>query len=234
MIDVLYIYKHSPNNGEELRYSLRSLEKNVLDVHRVVISGDCPDFINKEKVIYIETEDIGAPMTNHWWKVLNAFERTNSDRFALMYDDIFFVKPTNLSNYPFYQKGALCDNKDGGEHYRQTLKNAELLLKRFFVSTYNHELHVPCIYEKEKFKELDFWFFCMKDDCQSAAVRSIYGNKFCSNQPYRGDIKVKDKETKIEDIVGIADCFSCSDEVFTGNTLEFLKKEFPNKSKLEL
>ena len=232
MIDVLYIYKNSPNNGEELRYSLRSLEKYVDDYGSVIICGDKPDFISDE-VIYIEAKDIGAPMTNHWWKVLNAFERTGAYNLALMYDDIFFVKPTCLSHYPFYQKGKLEDNQEGGEHYRQTLKNAQILLENNFCDTYNHELHVPCVYNIDKFKELGFWFFTMKDDCQSAAVRSIYGNRFCKHQPYRGDIKIKDKNTKVEDIIGVADCFSCSDEVFNGNVLEFLKKEFPDNSGFE-
>lgn len=232
MIDILYIYKNSLNNGEELRYSLRSLEKYVDDYGNVIICGDKPDFINDE-VIYIETKDIGAPMTNHWWKVLNAFERTGACELALMYDDIFFVKHTNLTHYPFYQKGKLKDNQEGGEHYRQTLKNAEMVLKSNCFNTYNHELHVPCIYNIDKFREMSFMFYAMKDDCQSAAVRSIYGNSFFENQPYRGDIKIKDKNTKVKDVIGVADCFSCSDEVFNGNVLEFLKKEFPDKSRFE-
>ena len=232
-MDIVYIYKNSPNNGEELRYSLRSVEKYVRDVGTIIICGDKPDFIDTDLVMYIDAKDIGAPMTNHWWKVLNAFERTGACKLALMYDDIFFVKPTFLSHYPFYQKGKLEDNQEGGEHYRQTLKNAQMLLESNCCDTYNHELHVPCVYDADNFKELGFWFFTMKDDCQSAAVRSIYGNRFRHKQPYRGDIKIKDKMVRVEDVIGCADCFSCSDDAFSGNVLEFLKKEFPKKSEWE-
>ena len=89
MIDILYIKgAKSPNNDDELRYSLRSL-KFVRDKGRVFITGNRPDFV--QNIIHIPCDDIGCRMINHWWKVTQTILQTDiSDDFVLMYDDIFF------------------------------------------------------------------------------------------------------------------------------------------------
>lgn len=93
MIDVLYIKgKQSNNYDSELKYSLRSLDVCVSDIGRVFITGECPNFVDKSKVVFTPENDIGCPMINHWWKVSQTIKQTDiSDNFALMYDDIFFV-----------------------------------------------------------------------------------------------------------------------------------------------
>ena len=235
MIDILYIYKHSTNDDQELKYSLRSLEKYVNDYKRIFITGDIPDFIDEKKVIYTPEKDIGAPMTNHWWKVIQTIRNThdkNTYEFALMYDDIFFVKPTNLSNYPYYQRGDLGEDKNGGEHYQQTLLNAKQFLEEHGQTTYDFELHTPFVYDSYSFAKINHLFESRKDDCQSMAVRSVYGNTFHSDAPYRGDIKIRGLE-KVEDVIGVADCFSVSESAFQYDTKRFLEKEFPNKSRWE-
>lgn len=233
MIDVLYIYRESPNNGLELKYSLRSLEKYVRDVDRVFIATDrMPEFL--KEVNQVEVKDLWCPMATHWWKIKNVIDKTDiSPNFALMYDDIFFVKETNLTNYPHYQKGRLIDNKDGGEHYRQTLLNARDWLKKDrWGEPYNFEVHTPFVYCKDAFKYLTDIFMPLMNDCQAMAVRSVYGNLFCKESPYRGDIKIRDN-TKVEDVIGVGDCFSCSDDAFNCQVKGFLEKEFPEKSRCE-
>lgn len=235
MIDVLYIYKHSPNDDKELKYSLRSLERYVLDVNRVFITGECPDFINKNKIIFTPCEDCYAPMSSHWNKVQKTTLETNIGiNFALMYDDIFFTRITHLTNYPHYQRGVLGDDPNGGEHYKQTLLNARDLLRKENYTTFDYEVHTPFVYNKANFWALKDVFEPLKNDHQSMAVRSVYGNMFCKEAPYRGDIKIRDKSTRVKDVIGTADCFSCSDDAFNGQVLEFLGFEFPNKSKWEV
>ena len=72
----------------------------------------------------------------------------------------------------------------------------------------------------------------LMNDCQAMAVRSIYGNLFCKEPPYRGDLKIRDN-INIENVIGMVDCFSCSDYAFNGNVLKFLEKEFTDKSRWE-
>lgn len=70
-MDAVYFYKHSPHGGEEIRYSLRSLEKHAPYIRKVWIFGDRPNFLsrNKKLIEHVSHEDvniIGAkiPVTN--------------------------------------------------------------------------------------------------------------------------------------------------------------------------
>lgn len=234
MIDILYIKgKISPNYDEEMKYSLRSLEKYVLDYGRVFITGDCPLFVNKSTVIHTLENDIGVPTINHWWKVSQTIKKTDiSQKFALMYDDIFFVKPTKLENYPFFSKGMLEDKPFEG-FYRKSCGNAYEFLKNNGYNTNDCELHIPCIYDRDKFVELDKIFDKIKDKKDGMVVRSVYGNMFEPCMPYRDDIKIRLSTESVERVIGDADCFSVSDWVFNNNVYPWLKEHFKERSRFE-
>lgn len=235
MVDVLYIKgEKSENDDLEMKYSLRSLARYGECYNRVFITGCLPDFVDKSKVVYTPADDIGAPMTNHWWKVRKTISSTDiSENFILMYDDIFFVRNTNLCGYPYYFRGELGEFETGGEHYRQTLLNAKKFLLDGRATTYDFELHIPFRYNRTFFAALDAFFEPLKYDAQSMAVRSVYGNNFADIKIGRADIKIRGKE-KVEDVIGGADCFSVSDDAFKYDTLDFLRKNFPERSKYEL
>ena len=220
MIDILYILGTGSKFGnEELKYSLRSLETYVKDYGRVFITGVCPPFINKKSIIHTHEYDIGVPTVNHWWKVTQTIKKTDiSDRFVLMYDDIFFVKTVELSNYPFYQKGLLTD-KNGDSIYRRSVTKAAEWLIREECTYYDCELHIPCVYDRVKFMELEPIYEKMR-------LESIPEEK-------RGDIKLRSSTETVEGMIGDADCFSVSDWVYQCDTQRWLKEHFPNKSRWE-
>ena len=57
-MDILYVVgRGSTWNNNELKYSLRSIAKNGINVDRVFIVGYIPDFINREEVICLPFED---------------------------------------------------------------------------------------------------------------------------------------------------------------------------------
>ena len=56
-MDIIYPYKLDELNGRELKYSLRSVAKNV--PHRnIILIGEAPDRINKDTVRIIPYKDI--------------------------------------------------------------------------------------------------------------------------------------------------------------------------------
>lgn len=60
-IDILYIKgKPSINNDLEMKYSLRSLERYVMDYGRIFITGECPEYIDQKKVVFTPADDIGT------------------------------------------------------------------------------------------------------------------------------------------------------------------------------
>ena len=235
MIDVLYIKgKPSLSMDLELKYSLRTLEQNAKGIGRVFITGECPEFINKDKIIFTPEEDIGSPMINHWWKVKQTIERTDiSKRFVLMYDDIFFTKEVEIETYPFYQKGFLHQIKTGGPVYRESLYNAAEWLLNHGKTMYDFELHVPCIYDKNKFKKLTEVFEKIKGEYPAMAVRSVYANLFEKERPFRSDIKFRTPNESPEDLPEEADCLSVSDSAFRYKVLPWLEKNYPERSKYE-
>ena len=235
MIDVLYIKgEPSSNNDLEMLYSLRTLERHVKDLGTVFITGQCPEFIDQGKVKFLPIRDIGSPMINHWWKVHETIMMTKiSKNFALMYDDIFFIADTKLTKYPFYQKGFLHQQTDGGEVYQESLRNAAEWLICRGKTIYNHELHVPCIYNGPKFIRMAEIYSKKVHEFPGMAVRSVYANLFEFNHPYRKDIKFRTQHDKVEDIIGTTDCFSVSDQIFGVNALPWLKKNYTERSKWE-
>ena len=68
-MDILYyIGKGSHHNNQELRYSLRALEKHCKDIGNVWIVGNRPHFLNNN-IKYLWVEDSGQ-----WWQ--NAYRKT--------------------------------------------------------------------------------------------------------------------------------------------------------------
>jgi len=237
MIDILYIKgKPSDNQDEEMKYSLRTLQRHVLDAGRVFITGQCPDFINQEEVIFTPVEDIGAPMINHWWKVDQTIRKTDiSQNFVLMYDDIFFVKDVKLSKYPLYNKGFLWEIQTGGPVYQQSLRNANEWLYENYKTGYDFELHIPFIYNKTKFKRLREVFEKIRGEYPGMAVRSVYGNLYQPDDKriYRRDIKIRLPNEWPQEVIGNADCFSVSDFAFQFRTKQYLEENYKERSKYE-
>lgn len=229
-IDILYIKgKKSINNDIEMKYSLRSLELYVMDYGRIFITGECPEYIDQKKVVFTPADDIGTPMTNHWWKVFKTIQMTDiSDYFVLMYDDIFFSGPTYLIDYPPYQRGKLGEQHTGSAAYRNRLEETKKWLEKNGLPTYDFELHIPFIYNRENFMKMGA--------NEGRAVRSTYGNMFIPKTqltPYRADIKIRDMNEKIEDIPFPYECFSVSDQAFKYHVQPWCEKTFKEKSRWE-
>lgn len=230
MIDILYIKGvKSPNEDNELLYSLRSLSKNVKDSGRVFVTGKCPSFV--KNIIHTPVDDIGCKMINHWWKVTQTILQTDiSDNFVLMYDDIFFLKEIELSKYPFYNMGQLGEHITGTPQYRKNLEEARRWLYNNGYGRIDFELHVPIIYNREKFLKLREIYEPYIDKPVAPAPRSIYGNIYNLPTEYREDLKIRNKSDTLT--IGDVDCFSTSDEAFK-HVLPLLKEKFPERCEYE-
>lgn len=228
LIDVVYIKgKTSPSNDEEIRYSLRSLHC-VTDLGRVFITGNRPSFVTN--VIHTPCDDIGCRTINHWYKVTQTILQTDiSDDFILMYDDIFFTKEVSLSNYPFYNTGEMRNHTSGTPAYIENIREAERVLKKMGKPTLDYSLHVPCIYNREKFLQLQEIYKPYIKRGLAPSVRCVYGNMFNVRTEYREDLKLRGKDSNIGD----KECFSTSDESFK-NIYNYLKERFPERCKYEI
>ena len=233
-INVLYIVGNGSLYGDkELRYSLRSLDKFGQNVGRLFITGECPDFIDKEKITFLPELDIGCRSINHWWKVDQTFRKTDiGDRALLMYDDIFFCKPVDLSCYPWRWRGMLPEYPEKSQYRKMLFNTHEWLFKRSY-PVFNYCMHQPCIYEKEKFLSMAETFNDLKLSDIGMSVRSLYGNMFAEKDEFQEDLKIRATVPDLEKLISDRDCFSIADDCFEGPVEEWLKKKVPEKSRWE-
>lgn len=233
-LDVLYIVGYgSVCFNQELMYSLRSLEKYCSGYNRIFITGECPNFVKKSTIVYTEAKDIGCRAINHWWKVNETINKTDiSERFVLMYDDIFFCQKTNLSEYPWYYRGEL--SKDPPKNlYQMMMSKTREYLKDNHRPTKNYACHFPCIYGKKNFSSMAPAFEELIKDNLGMSVRNIYGNYFIHGGVKRDDIKIRTNDSDIDTLVKKTECFSTADYCFDGTVKDWCLKEFKEKSRWE-
>jgi hypothetical protein len=181
-MDVVYICRSGPN--EELRYSIRSVEKNL--PHRsIVVIGQAPEWY---KGPFIEVANSNAKYSNARSN-LDALVSSKyiTDDFILMNDDFFIMRPIEKISY-FYE-GTLLERAEKNElltttgAYTKLLYNThDRLVKLGIDRPLNYEVHIPMIMNKAKLKDV-----LKKKDC---LWRSLYGNIYNVGGIEHEDVKV--------------------------------------------
>ncbi len=170
-MDVLYyIGSGSKHNNDEIRFSLRSLEKYCVDLDRVFVVGNKPPFL--KNVTYLWVED-----KFEWWR--NAFEKTKaaikagiSDEFLLMNDDFFMLQKFRAATYPFYHKGDI--SLEPKNAYQEVLRNTRCVLEKQGAPFKHYGVHCPIRIVGKKYLELEKYFL------SPVSARCLYGNLFCN------------------------------------------------------
>lgn len=151
-MDAVYILgTGSPCANEEIRYSIRALEENMLDLRNVWIIGELPKFL--PVIFHVAANDL---MSEKW---KNAYVKTRiaceqgeiSDDFILMNDDFFMCEPFMGAELPFFalqgSNGGTC-----GQH--------------------SFQVHAPMRINKEMYAKMPFSL--EQKACRSP--RSFYAN----------------------------------------------------------
>jgi len=98
MIDIVIPLRKNDYWGEDIRYALRSLEKNFREEFEVHLIGYCPEWCRNVNHITLE-ESFSEPdkKTGNIGKALKmAMELF--PRFVWSYDDVYFIKPVTLKD----------------------------------------------------------------------------------------------------------------------------------------
>lgn len=215
-MDILYyIGNGSIYNNDELRYSLRSIEKYCKDVDRVFIVGNKPEFL--KDVEYIWVEDKYKWHTNACLKTKAAIEAGISEDFLLMNDDFFMLKPFEAKKYPHYHKGDIPEKPNN--EYQKIVVNTGNYLKSLGKPFKHYGVHCPMRINAKKYMLLERYFF------EPMSIRCLYGNLFCEG------VETKDNKDKVlkKSETG---CFS-STPVADGSLMMVLKELYPEPSRWE-
>ena len=234
-MDILYILGDgSPFYNEELKYSLRSLERYGKNIGRVILVGEKPSFLDYSKIEHYPFNETGVKEFRIAAKILHACNIGAVDGdFLFCNDDFFFTKEFDCNNFPYYQKGLLYTgqlNNAYADHLRLT---RDFLLSKG-KPTYHFDVHCPIIYNSDRFQCLiEAWEYSR--DSIGMVVKSTYANMYGLNGPFYNDIKLKALETPMDKfLMGINECFSIYDQAWNLGVKKYLESNFTSKSKWEL
>ncbi len=227
-IDIVYFVKESSDN-EELRYSLRSVEKNF--PHRKVwIYGGCPNGIMPDRLIKISQTG-----NTKWDKVRNMFRQVClnneiSEDFVLFNDDFFVMKPLKnlevMFRCPLYEHIVKLEMKfqNKPNEYSTELRKATKALGDLGMTVNSYELHVPMLFNRHKLLEILGAFPGLH------CTRTLYGNFHEIGGKQHDDVKVFEVGQSFDrDSIFL----STEDSTFPGEVGEFIRSKFKERSRFE-
>lgn len=228
--DIVYFVKNASHN-EELRYSLRSIEKNF--PHATVwIYGFCPYELNTDRIVNVEQME---PTKWQNTRKLMAAACANDDitpDFWLFNDDFFIMKP--ITELPPLYDGDIITHieeikaRHGGTAtaYTNQLEHLAKTLKTAGYGTKNYAIHKPMLINRAKMRET------LEKYPDEPMLRALYGNMHnIGGQPAK-DCKIAAHlrpNTKDEAII------STDDFAFANlDTGDYIRAQFPDKCKYEV
>lgn len=226
--DVVYILKRELDT-DELKYSLRSVEKNF-PINRVWFIGGQPKGF--QNIVRLQHEQIGnckwELIRSSMWKAINAEDLT--EEFFLFNDDFFVMKPVDTDSFINFVDGTLSRRIDelhtehGMNPYCRTLFKLEQELRTMHEPTMNFDVHLPMLLNKEQVKATLY-------KCSSPQMRSAIGN--LNRLPFviHPDVKVYDLESVPTDETYL----STNDDTFNkGKVGKYIRETFATKSRFEV
>lgn len=162
------------DQNEELRYALRSFEKN-LPHRQVVIVGHKPRWLRG--VLHIPTQQTGTKYKNSTRNVEAACRHPEvSETFLLCNDDFFVLKRTEPM--PVFHWGPMKDveryyaARANGAYLKGLRATKELLAELGYKNPLSYELHLPMPMQKRKFLEV----LKLGRHIRALHKRTLYGN----------------------------------------------------------
>jgi hypothetical protein len=234
-MDLLYILgKGSQFHNEELRYSLRSLERFGKNIDRLILVGEKPNFLDYSKVVHLPFKEEGVKDYRIASKILHACTTgTIAGDFLFCNDDFFFQKPFDCNAFPYYRKGQLLYGKAVTAYQCHLEVTRDYLISQN-KPTLHFDVHCPIIYNSKKFIKLsDHWEY--SKTTIGLVVKSVYANSYLIKGKNYTDVKLKQLiDQRDFDLINLNECFSIYDVAWKNGVESFLMREFQEKSKWEI
>lgn len=226
----------SCSDNDELRILLRSVEKNVEDIGRVVIvTQKVPDWLCNATIVPCEDTLGHNKDGNMITKVMLALESLDiHGDVCITCDDTVFMSHTKLADCPvLYNSRNRNDfNETGNRWHRRMIRTFDYLESKGVYLSHNYECHAPQVFNAD----------ILRDKVPTIDYRSGIGfgifTLFRALSGETGGIEQSKFKTTHEDIDSV---YSCMDKQFAGyKDVSFLKglrerlfSIFNNKSKYE-
>ena len=250
-MDILYVVGNRLSEwyNNELRYSLRCLERNGVNVGKVYVVGYRPPFLNDETVTFLQCKD--KTNVKHY-NIQNCIDYAvkNSDIgarddgwFLLSSDDHFYIQSTDFATYPFYWRGVELPNAADNTYHRTLLSTREVL------ETCGHPCHHLAwhgnthlnakVWCSDEFQRILRWALTMPEGCEPTCLMLNYmlGKGMLSMEQFtaRADSKFNGDctDAQVADALDSREVVSSTDNIERSALGRYLQKNYRQPSKYE-
>ena len=137
----------------ELRFCLRGLEKNFLDLGNVWIVGEKPDWCVRVRYLRIPDFFTSNKDANLITKVLTAcYQREMTPRFVRCSDDEIFLRPTRFAEMVPYHQGEI--RRPHGNRWHRRLERTGRWLRHSGLTAFNYDSHLPAPMRQDRFLKI--------------------------------------------------------------------------------
>lgn len=229
LYDVVYILKSGDEPTDELKYSLRSVEKNF--PHRKVwFFGAGREDLQPDEFVFVQQEG-----ETKWEKVTNTIRKICEDdriteNFWLFNDDFFIMKKTSdlqpaVIGTLWHRARDIELRKHRNTRYAEQLRMTARALRDAGFDRLDYAAHTPLLVNRTKAAEAISAF------PGQHMFRSIYGNYARIGGVIMDDVKIFDLSQKP---TGEERLLSTTDESFTsGEAGKYIRGKFGRKSRFE-
>jgi hypothetical protein len=221
--------------NNELRYSLRSMEKHLTGFDEVVVVGDTlPAWLTG--VTPVNIPDAGKFRSmNTLVKITETLKLTRADKFVLWYDDIFLTKTFNARSFPNYFKGNLLKNFSKlSDHslYKQSRLITYQTLFHHGYTTHCFECHCPFVFNTGDFIRIMKLF---PNRAPGYLYKSLYANIMKVHATKMNQLMLHEPldHDQISSRIGEHGFFSIRDQALNEDLKQWLGAQYPDSSKFE-
>lgn len=220
-------------NDWELKYSLRSLEQNFLDLRKVYLIGKRPDFIDASKVtyIYFPDEPTGNKDRNLIQKMVYLSTLPQlTENFLMNSDDHFILREIRTEDIKPYIEPKKRKYNHAKLWQRRFMRTRSILEDNGFPA-WNYDTHTPHVIQKKSCKEMLKYNF----DGGGLTAFSLYFNITLKEEdPTEIPQGVKWDARITNSIKEALFCVMDDSSLDKGPFVEYIEDKFPNKSKYEI
>lgn len=239
MTDVVYVLgRGSYWQDNELRYSLRSLERFITGIGTIYVVGQKPKWLTG--VTHLQYPD------RHACKERNIMEKMAyccghpdlSQQFLHVHDDHTALAPmaaTDIPNWAGSTLERLAKGVKKTNHWRDAVINTSEALRARGFKTYNFDLHYPMLFDKTKFLDaMDLYDW--KGTKRGFVVKSLYANTLKIPPAVTSDLKILTDNTMGQLVKRLKGrpWFSYGNGGLNGNLKKLLPELYPTPSRFEI
>ncbi len=257
-MDILYIIGEgcSKCDNQELRYSLRSIERYGNGVSRVFVVGYCPEWLSDEVVKipyeqpykYVNSTEpnpevrLAFKCNNIISSVLYAVDNSDiGDDFLVSMDDHLYIKKVDFDNYPYYvrlqKNGSILIPEEGKSVYRKCIVNTGRILREQGLSDYMLVMHRNMHCQRRVIEDCrEFIEQGIKDNLlleYLLYMQNYQYTKYGFEMTQARDVKIKNSGDWLRVRTMAVDVFSTADFVTSDRMNLLISNLYPKKSKYE-